>query len=88
MTDEQQHDKEKHRVEVYWTAVSYRTVTTYVAGILVIVLAVLYFIYPDRFALVGRKIKDAISGSGEPVPVVRLNSIGLPCGSVRLPLTM
>lgn len=66
MTDEQHTEgpKEKqHRVEVYWTTVSYRTVALIIIAILVALLAVLYLVYPGSFGTFGRKFREAMSGA-------------------------
>jgi hypothetical protein len=68
MADEQQPGKEKHRMEVYWTTVTYKTVAIYIVGVFVLILAVLYFMYPERFANIERKITQSMSGSSEPPP--------------------
>ncbi len=72
MTDEQQPGKEKHRVEVYWTTVSYKTVALIITAVFVALLSVLYLIYPERFAGVERKFRDAMGNTKtEPgLPVV------------------
>ncbi|MBI1749642.1 MAG: FecR domain-containing protein [Acidobacteria bacterium] len=44
---------------------SYRTVALYITLIFVAILAVLYLMYPERFANVERKFRDAVSGAGE-----------------------
>ncbi len=73
MTDEQHPEgqKEKHRVEVYWTTVTYKTVILLVVAILVSILSVLYLMYPDSFANFRKKFDEAMSGtSTTPAPSV------------------
>jgi len=64
MTDEQHTEpgKEKHRVEVYWTTVTYKTVAVYLVTVFATILAVLYLIFPDHFADAGRKFRDTVGG--------------------------
>jgi hypothetical protein len=65
MTDEQhpEEQKEKHRVEVYWTAVSYRTVILMVIAIIIAIIAILYVMYPGSFASAGKRFSEALSGA-------------------------
>ena len=48
------------RVEIYWTAVTYRTVAIYLILIAASVLATLYLIRPDWYSGVGRRISNAL----------------------------
>ncbi len=68
MTHEQQPEgqKEKHRLEVYWTTVTYKTVILIVVAILVSILSVLYMMNPDNFAGIGKKFREAMDKSNEP----------------------
>ena len=54
-----------HRVEVYWTAVTYKTVAIYGGLIAVIVLAGMSFFVPDWYAGVYHRISKAFA-SGDP----------------------
>ncbi len=66
MTEEQhtEEPKEKqHRVEVYWTAVSYRTVALLVTAMLTALLAILYLMYPESFSSLEQKFREAMSGA-------------------------
>jgi len=49
------------RIEVYWTAVSYRTVTLYLLLIVASVVATLYVIRPDWYSNVGRRLTTALA---------------------------
>jgi len=49
-----------HRVEVYWHAVTYKTVAIYVALIFVIIIAGLYVAKPNWTEIVTKKVSDAI----------------------------
>lgn len=76
MADEQHTDvpKEKqHRVEVYWTTVSYKTVILLVLAIIVAILAILYVMYPGSFASAGKKFSEALSGA-DSTPVAPVTS--------------
>ena len=53
------HDKVP-RVEIYWTAVTYRTVAVYFLLISASVLATLYLIRPDWYSGVGRRISSTL----------------------------
>jgi len=73
MTDEQHPEgqKGKHRVEVYWTTVTYKTVILLIVAILVSILSVLYVMNPDSFAGFKKKFGEAMSGTDTaPVPAV------------------
>jgi hypothetical protein len=48
---------------VYWTAVTYKSVASYAAVILVIILATLYLIFPDWYSRAFAKVTTAINGS-------------------------
>ena len=49
------------RVQVYWTAVTYKTVIVYVLLILGVILGVVYLISPDLYSTVYHKASNAIS---------------------------
>lgn len=49
-----------HRVEVYWHAVTYKTVAIYVALVFVIIIAGLYLAKPNWTEIVTKKISDAV----------------------------
>jgi hypothetical protein len=58
-----------HRVEVYWTAVTYKTVIIYGLLILVIILAGTYIVFPNSYASVFNQISTAVaSNDGESAP--------------------
>ena len=49
-------------VEVYWKAVTYRTVAVYFVLMFAIVMAILYMIYPESFTSAVTRISHAING--------------------------
>lgn len=49
------------RIEVYWTAVTYRTVAVYMFLIAASILATLYLIRPDWYSGVGRRISNTLA---------------------------
>ena len=51
------------RLEVYWTAVTYKTVAIYSVLIFIIVMATLYLIVPDWYNSAFAKVNNAINGS-------------------------
>jgi FecR protein len=53
------HQKISH-VEIYWKAVTYKTVAIYLLLILTVVVAVLYLIYPESFSGVTARISQAV----------------------------
>ena len=52
-----------HRVEVYWTAVTYKTVAMYVILAAAIIFSVLYIVSPNWYSTTVRKISTAIDNS-------------------------
>ncbi len=52
-----------HRVEVYWTAVTYKTVAIYVVLIAAIIFSALYIALPNWYSATFRKISSAIDNS-------------------------
>jgi hypothetical protein len=55
------------RVEVYWHAVSYRSLAIYVALILSIVIATFYLIHPESYSATGEKFLKAFGAKPEAV---------------------
>ena len=53
-------DKEP-RVQVYWTAVTYKTVILYVSILLAVILGVVFLIWPDLYTSAVHKLSNAIS---------------------------
>jgi len=51
------------RLEVYWTAVTYKTVAVYLVLLAAIVFAALYLIIPEWYSVAYRKVSSAISSS-------------------------
>jgi FecR protein len=51
-------------VEVYWKAVTYRTVALYVLLILAVIMATLYLIYPESFSVAIAKVSRTLGGGG------------------------
>ena len=49
-----------HRVEVYWHAVTYKTVAIYVALIFIIIVAGMYLAKPDWTNIITKKVSDAL----------------------------
>ena len=50
------------RVEVYWTAITYKTVIIYVLLFAVIIFAGLYLVIPDWYSKVWSKVTNSVSG--------------------------
>jgi FecR protein len=66
------------RVEVYWTAVTYKTVAVYIILILAIILAGLYLAKPDWYSIVYRKVttsneNDSVSADQKRAKFVNLD---------------
>jgi hypothetical protein len=55
------------RVEVYWTAITYKTVAIYTVLFMVIVLACLYLVVPNWYAKALKTVSNTVSGDGEAV---------------------
>jgi len=53
--------RQEPRVQVYWTAVTYKTVIVYVVLILGVIFGVVYLISPDLYSTVYHKASNAIS---------------------------
>lgn len=51
------------RVEVYWTAVTYKTVVIYVLLVVAIVLGAMYFVVPSWYAVVYKKFSAAVGSN-------------------------
>ncbi|MCL5289412.1 MAG: FecR domain-containing protein [Acidobacteria bacterium] len=60
-------------MEVYWTAVSYKTVALIITAIFIAIFSVLYMMYPERFASWGKSLREAMSGSDTPAPTAVVN---------------
>lgn len=76
MTTEKPTDELKQkgsRVEVYWTTVSYRTVTTLVVVLLVGALVTTYILFPDWSGNLLKKLSEAIMGGAKSGPVAAQN---------------
>ena len=54
-----------HRVEVYWTAVTYKTVIIYGLLVLAIVLAGTYIAFPSSYSSIFNRVSEAVA-SGDP----------------------
>jgi hypothetical protein len=52
-------------VEVYWKAVTYRTIAIYFVLIFAIVMAILYMIYPETYSSVMTRISRAVGGGAD-----------------------
>ena len=53
--------KQEPRVEVYWTAVTYKTVIGYSLLLVVVILGIIYLISPDLYSTMYHKASNAIS---------------------------
>ncbi len=53
-------------VEIYWKAVTYRTVAVYVLLVFAVVMAILYLIYPEAYSGAMTRISQAIGASTVP----------------------
>ena len=56
-----QHLNKVHRVEVYWHAVTYKTVVIYIFLIGGIVFGAVYFVFPNVYAYVAKKVSNAVA---------------------------
>lgn len=61
------HRSKGSRVEVYWQAVTYRTVLVYALIILGVVGGGIYLLNPDLYNVATAKLSRALSGVGEPI---------------------
>src|SRR5260370_14257238 len=52
------------RVEVYWHAVSYKQLVTFVLLFIAVIFGALYFVTPGFYAAVLKKVSSAVSGGG------------------------
>ena len=50
------------RIEVYWTAVTYRSVVVYLVLFFAVLMATLYFAYPDWYGALYRRLSNALGG--------------------------
>jgi hypothetical protein len=57
-------------VEIYWKTVTYRTVIIYLLLSLIVVLAILYLIYPESFSGAIARVSQAIGASPTPTEVL------------------
>jgi len=55
--------KQAPRVEVYWEAVTYKTVMVYVALLLAIIGATLFILKPDWYAVALKKVSSAVTST-------------------------
>ncbi len=61
------------RIEVYWTAVTYKTVAIYLVLIFAIVMATLYLVYPDWYSAASRRVSSALGGDSAGVAALTQN---------------
>jgi hypothetical protein len=61
------------RVQIYWTAITYRTVAMYVVLLFAIVIGTLYLIYPDWVIAQMQRVSNAISGGASNVAQITQN---------------
>ena len=59
-----------HRVEVYWTAVTYKTVAIYVLLLVAIIFSALYIALPNWYSATFHKISTAIAASRPASPLI------------------
>ena len=52
-------------MEVYWKAVTYRTVAIYLLMIFAIVIAILYMIYPESYSNAVAKVTHALGAAAD-----------------------
>src|SRR5438105_12037015 len=66
-----QHGPERvKRVEVYWHAVSYKSLTVYSLVLVALIFGSAYFVTPGFYAAVLKKVSSAVSGSdGDVLPL-------------------
>jgi len=65
--DPKHSSKTPPRVEVYWTAVTYKTVAIYLVLLGVIIFAGLYLLVPDWYSKALAKVTNSVNGDGETV---------------------
>ncbi len=58
-------------MDVYWTTVTYKTVAVYLVLIFAVVLAGLYFVFPDWSASAIRHVSSAMGSDGKPVAAIQ-----------------
>jgi hypothetical protein len=57
------HRHEKPRVEIYWTAVSYRSAIIYASLIAASVLAIFYLLHPEWYSALGRRLTNSLDAA-------------------------
>ena len=66
----QQHTPAPHpkisRIEVYWTAVTYKTVAIYLILIFAVVMATLYLVYPEWYGAAVTRVERAMGAGANP----------------------
>jgi FecR protein len=61
MDSRQQQGNKVRRVEVYWHAVSYKTVAIFILLAVGVVFASVYFVFPSVYAFVAKKVSNAVA---------------------------
>jgi hypothetical protein len=68
------------RVEVYWHAVSYKSLVTYSLILVALIFASIYFVTPGFYAAVLKKVSNAVGGTGgdvAPLAVTQVKFVNL-----------
>jgi hypothetical protein len=63
------------RVEVYWHAVSYKSLVMYVMILVALIFASVYFVTPGFYAAVLKKVSNAVSGTGSDVAPLAVTQV-------------
>lgn len=61
MDSRQQQGNKVRRVEVYWHAVSYKTVAIFVLLVGVLIFISVYYVFPNVYAFVAKKVENAVA---------------------------
>jgi hypothetical protein len=63
------------RVEVYWHAVSYKSLVMYVMILVAVIFASVYFVTPGFYAAVLKKVSNAVGGTGSDVTPLAVTQV-------------
>src|SRR6266568_3669692 len=63
------------RVEVYWHAVSYKSLVLYSAILVALIFASVYFVTPGFYAAALRKVSNAVSGTDSDVTPLAVTQV-------------
>ncbi|MGB6431729.1 MAG: hypothetical protein WBF06_14175, partial [Candidatus Acidiferrales bacterium] len=61
------------RVEVYWTAVTYKTIAVYLLLIFAVVMATLYLVYPEWYSVAVTRVERAMGASAKSAAALSQN---------------